>query len=1094
MKLYSPAGCVLAPRPICCCLVSILAIFSFVQNARASITGVWANEGGDKVSQDELRASNGQENRTGHVLNNVWNGSTVTITGAHNEEVSFNLVLENASSSPVTNVTVTFDTLSGPNGAQIHSVPATQNGVFDWTQRPIELFYVRYVQIRGLSFFGYGKWDERQVPVRFQRPYSGEGSGIGGWTNRPDHDKFYPDATVPIEAVQTFNIQPRTNQSIWVDIYLPKGVPAGNYGGNVVVRENGVVARTIPVVLVVEPFALPDIPAAKTMINFDQTDIMWRYVTGYRGYANWMSSDGARIARITDRYFKLFHRHKLTLIGENECPANDRPCDTSLPRLTGSLYNANSGYDGPGVNTPDGVFSIGTYGTWGAATYGVPGWKYDKQLFWQHTNNYTNWFQQNLPGTDYFLYLEDEPPSQDFGTVNTWGQWIKQNPGPGKNMSSLVTYPFTLASRDMPDVDIPVMAGGVGACLTVPCDNTSLNQTWANYYRTSPRHKTWAYNAGRPGTGTFMTEDDGVAPRMIPWAQYKMQIGRWFYWYANVNTPWDFYQQAVTWGDNQFYDFVTGMTGNNGTSNGDGLIVYPGGTIYPGQTNYQLDGPIASIRMKEWRRGIQDVDYLTLAAKYDPAATAAVVSSTVPKVLWEYSTGDPSFYVGQGPAWSSDPDVWEASRKRLMQIIVNHCSGTAVGTEVDSPCTVEGGSSSGAGGGTDPSNPTQTTTTNPPTNGASSTVPGLIFVPISPCRIMDTRQDPGEFGGPSLVSRASRTIPMLKSRCNLPSYALSYALNVTVVPHGQLGFLTMYPAGGNLPNVSLVNSEDGRVKASATIIPAGDSGDIAAFATDPTDLVVDINGYFISPESANGLKFFPIKPCRVFDTRVNSSRSGETLKAGEQRDFDVLGSPCGIPSKAKAYSLNYTVVPSNELKWMTAWPAGEGMPSTSTLNAPTGAVTANAGLTPAGVNGFVSVYVTDQTDLIADINGYFAQDSTGGLSLYNVTPCRVFDSRTLNAPSSSLGSMFIDFAGATCGIPATASAVVTTVTAVPFEKLDFLSIGPPGSDVKGSSVLNAYDGEITSNLALSPTVGGLASIYTTDRSHLIVDALGYFAP
>ena len=1093
MKLYSLAGWspeLLRYRPY---LVLLLAISSFVEAAKASVTAVWANEGGDKVSQEELRATNGQENRTGHVLNSAWNGSAVTLTGAHNEEVSFNLVLENGTASPANNITVSFDTLTGPNGALIRSVPATGDGVYDWTQRPIELFYVRYVQIRGLSFFGYGKWDERQIPVRFQRPYTGQGVGLGDWTSRPDHDKFYPDATVPLEAVQTFTIQPRTNQSIWVDIYLPKAVPSGSYGGNVVIRENGVVVRTIPVMLVIEPFTLPDVPSAKTMINVDPTDIMWRYVTGYGGYANWLSADGAKIVTITDRYFELFHRHKLSLIGEDECPANDRPCNSSMPRLTGSLYNANSGYDGPGVNSPEGVFSIGTYGTWGSATYGVPGWKYDRQLFWQHTDNYARWFQQNLPATDYFLYLEDEPPPQDFGTVNTWGQWIKQNPGPGSNMSSLATYPFTLASRDMPDVDIPVMAGGVGPCLTIPCNNTSLNQTWADYYRTSPRHKTWAYNAGRPGTGTFMTEDDGIAPRMIPWAQYKMQIGRWFYWYANVNSPLDFYQQAVTWGDNQFYDYSIGVTGNNGTSNGDGLIVYPGSTVYPGHTNYQLHGPIASVRMKEWRRGIQDVDYLTLAAKYDPAATAAVVSSTVPKVLWEYTTTDPSFYVGQGPAWSSDPDTWEAARKRLIRIIVDHCSGTSQGSEVGSPCTYEQGSSSVSGTGTDPSNTIQTTTSNPPSNSTSPTATGLVFVPISPCRVVDTRQEPGDFGAPFLLPHETRTLPMLKSSCNIPANAQSYALNVTVVPHSHLDFLTIYPAGNNRPNVSLINSQDGRIKASAMIVPAGDSGDIAAFATDPTELIIDINGYFVSSGIPNGLRFFPVKPCRLFDTRSKNARGGGTLKPGEQRDFDVLSSPCGIPASAKAYSVNYTAVPSNQLAWMTAWPAGEAMPSTSTLNAPTGVVTANGSITPAGSNGLISVYVTNETDLIADINGYFAQDATGGLALYNITPCRVFDSRA-SSPSSSFGTMSVDFVGATCGIPTKASAVVTVATVVPLDKLDFLSIGSPGSDLTGSSILNAYDGQITSNLAISPVSGGLVSVFTTDHSYIIFDVFGYFAP
>jgi hypothetical protein len=202
--------------------------FLLTQLGYGAITGVWANEGGDKVTQDELRATKGQENLTGHVVNRAWNGTSITLTAAHNEEVSVDVVLENGTTTAANNVSVRFDTLTGPNGSQIHSIPATGNGVFDWTQRPIELFYVRYVQIQGLSYFGYGKWDERQIPVRFQRPYTGQGTGIGDWTSRPDHDKFYPDATVPLEAVPTFAIQAHQNQSIWIDIYVPKTIPSGS--------------------------------------------------------------------------------------------------------------------------------------------------------------------------------------------------------------------------------------------------------------------------------------------------------------------------------------------------------------------------------------------------------------------------------------------------------------------------------------------------------------------------------------------------------------------------------------------------------------------------------------------------------------------------------------------------------------------------------------------------------------------------------------------------------------------------------------------------------------------------------------------------
>jgi hypothetical protein len=54
------------------------------------------------------------------------------------------------------------------------------------------------------------------------------------------------------------------------------------------------------------------------------------------------------------------------------------------------------------------------------------------------------------------------------------------------------------------------------------------------------------------------------------------------------------------------------------------------------------------------------------------------------------------------------------------------------------------------------------------------------------------------------------------------------------------------------------------------------------------------------------------------------------------------------------------------------WPAGEPQPLVSTLNSFAGKIVANAALVPAGVNGAISVSPSNPTDLIIDINGYFA--------------------------------------------------------------------------------------------------------------------------
>ena len=658
----------------------IFLFIPLIANAfsQTNITGIWANEGGDKVTQDELRVTNNTKNLTGNVINRAWNGSSIVLAGALNEVVSFNLVLETGGPA-ATNVSVSFNTLNAlswaPKTTPITSVQTTGNGVFSWVNRPIELFYVRYLQINGLSYFGYSStFDERQAPVRLQRPWTGNGVAVAGtgWLNRPDHNKFYPDIMVPLELVPTFAIAQGTNQSIWADVYIPKTTAPGIYMGAVTVQENGVTTHTVPVQLTVYGFTLPDEPSAKTMVAFDSEDIMWRYNTGYGGYANWLSPQGLADVAITNKYFELFRRHKITLIGENDCvpPTPDQPCTSSMPRLNGSLYTAANGYAGPGVNTPTDVFGIGTYGTWSWKTGAT------EAIMWTHADNWVNFFLKNLPKTFYFLYLEDEPPAADYPQVNTWAQWIQQDPGPGHALPSMATTWALSALETMPYLNIPTTVAGFGLCPfassgITPCANTTINQAAASLYRSLPGDKLWAYNGSDPAAGSVDTEDDGVAMRQRGWAQYKKEIDRWFEWMATPIAADDWFTQPVTYGTVSYNDPILGETGDDGTSNGQGLLVYPGTSVYPGQTSYGVAGPFASLRLKEWRRGIQDADYLTLAAKINPAAVQAIVNGLVPQVLWEYDAPMIQWYTAGGNSWSADPDQWEAARAALAQIILS---------------------------------------------------------------------------------------------------------------------------------------------------------------------------------------------------------------------------------------------------------------------------------------------------------------------------------------------------------------------------------------------------------------------------------------
>jgi hypothetical protein len=130
---------------------------------------------------------------------------------------------------------------------------------------------------------------------------------------------------------------------------------------------------------------------------------------------------------------------------------------------------------------------------------------------------------------------------------------------------------------------------------------------------------------------------------------------------------------------------------------------------------------------------------------------------------------------------------------------------------------------------------------------------------------------------------------------------------------------------------------------------------------------------FKAPAGATPLAFYSIPPCRIFDTRgAPGTFGGPGLIAHKPRLVPIPDGPCEIPRGAAAYSLNLVAMPRGPLGWLNAWAAGDPMPLASVLNAPTGTDTTNAAIVRAGKEGAIVVMATYATDLIIDINGYFA--------------------------------------------------------------------------------------------------------------------------
>jgi hypothetical protein len=220
---------------------------------------------------------------------------------------------------------------------------------------------------------------------------------------------------------------------------------------------------------------------------------------------------------------------------------------------------------------------------------------------------------------------------------------------------------------------------------------------------------------------------------------------------------------------------------------------------------------------------------------------------------------------------------------------------------------------------------------------------------------------------------------------------------------------------------------------------------------------------------------------------------GPFLTAEQERDFPLVeATACQVPPNAVAYSVNITAVPHAPLSYITVWPTGRRLPDVSTLNAPTGTVTANAAIVAAGRGGAVAVLPTADTDLIIDIDGYFAPMASGGLSMYGVTPCRVLDTRNTTGPFN--GEIAINVGASVCAPSSTAQGYLVAGTVVPPTALGYLTIWANGLSQPDVSMLNADDGLITSNMVIVATIDGSIDAYAADPTNLVLDLFAYVAP
>ena len=273
--------------------------------------------------------------------------------------------------------------------------------------------------------------------------------------------------------------------------------------------------------------------------------------------------------------------------------------------------------------------------------------------------------------------------------ANSTAGWVNSL---GLTTKTFVTNSFNLAASNEPNVNV-VANTSLDVNPYSLGDNRTVMAAAVSTIKAHAGSEAWWYNGSRPWMGNPQeTEDDGLSPRSSQWSVWKKQLTGYFFWdstyYNDTQTGGgviDVFNNAVTFGaGSQASDPLFGLS-DPALGNGNGVLFYPGtDTVYPA-SNYNQIGMFASLRLKYWRRGIQDYDYIALANSINPAATAAIVAGIMPQTLWDlFSLGG---YTNIPINWPTNPDTWEAARASLAAIIGNGPPATSLASVSGSTLT-----------------------------------------------------------------------------------------------------------------------------------------------------------------------------------------------------------------------------------------------------------------------------------------------------------------------------------------------------------------------------------------------------------------------
>ncbi|MFK7730071.1 MAG: DUF4091 domain-containing protein [Pseudomonadales bacterium] len=477
----------------------------------------------------------------------------------------------------------------------------------------------------------------------------------------------YPDALIPqfsgcqqTETVfESVSINPEagTNTALWMDLYVPREQQPGVYKGFVKLRSPDIDDLDLPFTLHIHDVTLPDRPTVDAVGEVYQAYVL-EGVGEQRDSPEW--------AEMAHCYQRLAHQHRLVFIERWDQPSVNNWAayrQYAGPMLSGDLFTAANDYYGPGENTPISVWRTPWPQVFNGRITATPsaselkGFEADS-MRWRQEVQANDW-----SSTRYFAYVFDEvdgPSGNETEDVN-------------------LSYSYILnAHRSMSEVQQAIDRGAGDVKIDLIwtshadprrwLDDAALNlvgttRLWAPNADAAPSEflqqrkkageRVWFYHSGHPSIGIHSINASGIEMRTWGVIAARYQLDGNLMWAVNLGDMDAPYRMPVYKpADDRF---------------GNGVMVYPGKQL-PKIGFDAVPGPIPSMRLKAWRRGLQDAELAELGRRNGKQdAVEQLLTEIVPVAL-----ADAQDLGLKEAQWSQNPADWIDLKINLLQLASQH--------------------------------------------------------------------------------------------------------------------------------------------------------------------------------------------------------------------------------------------------------------------------------------------------------------------------------------------------------------------------------------------------------------------------------------